>query len=411
MRTKRSGAILLAVVAVLGGLVVIMGGLAANQRIAFQAQMNRMQMRRAEFAAQTGVNRALAALQTIDPNQVSQEDEWYELGETGSTNFILGDASFRMQILDAGALISINTANQQQLEHLPLSTEQIESLLDWRETGTDPRTEGAKDEYYNGLPTPYNARLGPFKTVDELLLVRGWDAPTLYEYDPQRTAITQNVAYDERQIPLAQFLTVDSQAPSTNAQGQPKAQIRTVTNAQLLQRGINEIAAGNIFQRRTTFTSMAQVLAVQGVNAQSAQALLDNYTINAGPTTGRINLNTASEAVLQSIEGITPDISAEIVSRQTTGFTSIGELRTIPGVNIGLLRTTADTFAVGSTTFHVRVIGTAGQTSVPLEAVVRIENGVPRILRVQRPPFSDMRERWEWDEETTTETVLSEGEV
>jgi general secretion pathway protein K len=56
----------------------------------------------------------------------------------------------------------------------------IEELLaawgDWLDEDDGIRVDGAENEYYLSLPTPYLPRQGPFETVEELLLIRGFDA-------------------------------------------------------------------------------------------------------------------------------------------------------------------------------------------------------------------------------------------
>ena len=56
----------------------------------------------------------------------------------------------------------------------------IDPILDWKEPGEIPRTKGAKtDDYYSRLDPPYKAKGGPFDTVRELLLVKGFSEAIL----------------------------------------------------------------------------------------------------------------------------------------------------------------------------------------------------------------------------------------
>jgi hypothetical protein len=56
-----------------------------------------------------------------------------------------------------------------------------DSIQDWVQAGDMPRIAGAKDEYYQGLPTPYNCKEAPMDDLSELLLVKGiWDHPEIY---------------------------------------------------------------------------------------------------------------------------------------------------------------------------------------------------------------------------------------
>jgi len=49
----------------------------------------------------------------------------------------------------------------------------VDSILDWRDKDGLHRLNGAENNYYQSLPEPYKCRDGFFKSVDELLLVRG----------------------------------------------------------------------------------------------------------------------------------------------------------------------------------------------------------------------------------------------
>src|SRR4051794_6040341 len=127
-RSKRAGVTFIMTIGVLAGLVAILAAAAATQMVAIRSTGNRMWERRARLAAESGIQRALATLATQDPNATLQQDDWYTLGQEGDENFIVGDASFRLQIVDASGLVNINTAPEQQLQLMPLTTEQIESL-------------------------------------------------------------------------------------------------------------------------------------------------------------------------------------------------------------------------------------------------------------------------------------------
>jgi general secretion pathway protein K len=156
---------------------------------------------------------------------------------------------------------------------------------------------------------------------------------------------------------------------------------------------------------------LGQVLAVNGVNLQIAANILNNLGVNTSTSvTGRINLNTASEAVLNSIPGMTPDMTSAILTRQQDGFQGIGDLTSVPGVDLNWLQQTADQFVVGSSTFRVRAVGTWNGVQVGIEALVSIEDGQPVLKQISDMPFSDMTARWGWVETTTADIVLAEAE-
>ncbi len=124
---------------------------------------------------------------------------------------------------------------------------------------------------------------------------------------------------------------------------------------------------------------------------------------------GLINLNTASQNVLSTVPGITPNLAQAIVNQQQTGFTKLSDVLNVPGFTGGALTQTIDSFCVESSTFIVRVIGFCGGTTVAMEATVDIINNVPRLTRLADVPFTDVIGRWNWNSTTSTDTTLKEA--
>lgn len=411
--TKNSGSAMIASLMVVTALVGIVAAFAASQRAHIRAVQAELDRQRAFIIAEAAVHRALPDLALSNENLITTNDDWALLGETSGQNFIIGSGSARLEIIDEGAFVNLNTATEDQLLNLGLATDQVESLLDWREAGTTPRPEGAKDEYYNALPTPYNAALRPLRTIDELLLIKGFTPRTLYEL-PEETQNSQPLVQgsDQDQPVLMNLATVWSRAPWTRADGSARVNVNTATVQQLVQAGIDQPLANAIVQRRNTFgtyTSLGQVLTVNGVTLQNAPSILNNLSIDASTeVVGRLNLNTVGEAVLNSIPNSTPDITSAIITRQAEGFTAIGDLASVPGVSLQWLQQNADAFVVGSRAFRVRVAARYNSASVALEATVALDGGEPRITGMYRLPFSDAASRWGWESTTTADIILAE---
>lgn len=104
----------------------------------------------------------------------------------------------RFGITDESAKLNINTATRQQLMRLlrQVATEEdmvveelVDALLDWRDEDEQPRENGAEFEYYGTLDTPYHPKNGLFDTVEELLMVKGFDGRVLYGEDADRNGL------------------------------------------------------------------------------------------------------------------------------------------------------------------------------------------------------------------------------
>lgn len=413
---RQRGGVFVLTLATLAGLVAILVGAAAAQRTHIRSVANQMETDRAAMVAESGVARVMAAIaQDTTPEVTSQDDEWYTLGNLGTESYQVGNATFRVEILDLCSRLNLNSLTQPQLELLPLTTEQIESLLDWREATQTPRPQGAKDDYYNNLTEPYNTALRNFETFDELLLVRGFTPDVLFEVQ-ENVASTATVVQggQDDQYPLADIVSVGSISSQTDATGQAKLNVnsQTITIAQIQQRGIPGPVAAQIFARRGSFATIGAVLALTPQrNAQVA--ILDNLAIDARTAVpGLINLNTAPEPVLNALPGMTPDVASAIVARQSSGgFTNLSEMLDIPGLTGQVLQSVAGFFTVKSNAFLVRIAASSGGTTIYREALITVTNGQPKLMRITTPPFSDMIARWAWDPSTSsTVTLLEEGQ-
>ncbi len=389
--------------AVLAGLVAVLAGAAATHRIVVSAAINRMETRRAQMIAEAGLQRAIAAFDTGGPTRSTQLDDWYTLGTNGADVFTLGNDAFRIQIVDTSGKVNINTATAPQLGRLPLTQDQVDSLMDWRSPSRVARPDGAKDDYYHALAVPYNTKLRRLDSVDELLQVKGFTADTLY--DPQNVAgstiVTMSTNPNQTGVPtLYDLVDVDSVQNAISPSGRPLLNINTATVQQMAGRGIPNPVGNAIIQRRGRgFSGIGQVLAIPQVTPQAARALLNDFEVGgARTTTGRINVNTASADVLETLPGITADVAQQILNKQATGFQSLGDMLTVPGLNKQRMIPLADSLSVNSASYIVRVVGAAGNSTYTIEALLRTDGTTKRFTRIQQPPFNDMTTRWGWDD-------------
>ena len=132
---------------------------------------------------------------------------------------------------------------------------------------------------------------------------------------------------------------------------------------------------------RAPLTSFSALLALPGVDAETARTLLDVVTFtNDKRIEGKINLNTAPQAVLRTLPAVTPGVASAIVSQQSAGFHSLGDLANVRSVDQPRLAKIADSFTVGSDTWIVRAYGRSGGVGVAVEAVVGLRDGRAQVL-------------------------------
>ncbi|MCX6360707.1 MAG: type II secretion system protein GspK [Armatimonadetes bacterium] len=409
MRRGKGAFVLVEVLVLVACLVALMAMLAADQRESMQAAQSRLRRERADFAARSAVALAVATLEEADSNLVTLADTWATLGDLGNAQYTVGNATFRLEIVDAGAMIDVNYAPEEQLNLLPIDDEMRDCLLDWREGDSLPRASGAKDGYYNSLTPPYNARRGTIQTIDELLLVKGWTARRLYTTLDED--VRTGVSLDDdsgNAIPLARVFTTDSGAPNTRADGTTRSNVGSgqLSPAFFMQMGADPMLAQRLAQAGP-YSSFQQLLSTPGVSTDMAQQLLDSVTFtNSTRLHGKMNANTASQAVLMTLPNMTSDIAANIVSRQSAGLASLGELATIPGLEGSLLGEIADRLVVGSDVWIIRAYGSSGGQGQAVEVVVRKDSDRVRVITWQRAPGSAAPAWWGWNQDATYSTTV-----
>ena len=73
---------------------------------------------------------------------------------------------------------------------LPGMTEEIaDGILDWLDEDDEPREFGVEYDYYQGLEPPYSPANGPFRSVEEIMLVRGVTPDLMFGMDTNRNGL------------------------------------------------------------------------------------------------------------------------------------------------------------------------------------------------------------------------------
>ena len=303
MRRNQGVAYITALMAIVViGIVITTFGEQLTSRL--RSEQVRIEQRNAEQMALAGLSRALVAIQLANENYSTSSDEWFDLGTLGSTNFEVGKGNFRLEIIDAGSLVNINMATEEQLQKMFLTDEQIASLLDWRNPELQPRALGAKDEFYNLLTTPYNVKLKAFDTVEELLLVKDFTPASIFTPPANVSGALLVPGTPEDQPALFDLVTTASLSKNVRSDGTARINVNTAQPQQLLQAGLSQQIVLAIIQQRNnvgTFSSIGQVLQVQGITNDQAQQILNVLTTTSDTfVPGKINLNTARSGSVHS---------------------------------------------------------------------------------------------------------------
>jgi len=131
----------------------------------------------------------------VDQEKIEGQPAWrfsvvtFKRGREGE------DAEMRYGITDEASKINLNVAQRGQLlklfeqfktEHV-VPQELADALIDWRDTDNEPNSgTGAESSYYMRMNPRYRAKNRGLQTVEELLMVRGFDGQLLYGEDYNR---------------------------------------------------------------------------------------------------------------------------------------------------------------------------------------------------------------------------------
>jgi DNA uptake protein ComE-like DNA-binding protein len=174
-------------------------------------------------------------------------------------------------VSDEESRLNVNVASAEELTKIQgLDSDAATAILGWRGQGSTV----AETDYYMSLNPPYQPRGGPFETVRELLMVRGVTPDLLLGRDIHQDGL------------------LDDLADAANA---PPKYLDTVSASDLGWAGMLTVNS-----------------AVKNVDAEGDD---------------RVNVQTADESTLTSVQGITPEIARAIVAyRNRNRFQSIADL-------------------------------------------------------------------------------------
>jgi hypothetical protein len=251
------------------------------------------------------------------------------------TNNPVGPGRLCFGLVDEASKLNLNMAASSplaasnQIIWLPRMTVDLtQAILDWVNTnGTGPTVT-----YYAMQQPSYQCKCEPFETVDELRLLYGADMDTLVGEDANRNGILDPNENDDNQNGvldpgLLEYVTVYSREPNTNSDGSAKVNISNVTsgtsplssllqtnfgtartieilgNLGLASAGPSRAPTGGGRPPPTTttahFASPLQLYVTSKMTAAEFALIATNLTTTNGTYIyGRVNVNTASAAVL-----------------------------------------------------------------------------------------------------------------
>lgn len=214
--TRQRGVVLIAVLWAVFILAAMAFALSAMVRGSSEELHARKEQLQSFYVARGAVYRAVSMLKQPTRSQGEarpfvagqQRLEWDDAGE-----------HIVVDVMDETGKVDLNAAPPRMLEQLFLNLGLdfnsahglVEAIEDWRDPDDDTRLAGAESLYYLGLPQPYRPANQDFRSVDELLLVRGVTPELLY--GGYRVGQDGTV---ERQFGLIDCLTVSTHSQQVN---------------------------------------------------------------------------------------------------------------------------------------------------------------------------------------------------
>jgi len=354
----KNGLVLVAVLWIVVVLTVIVAILGRKSKLDRKVCIARMESTRCKWACRAGIERAIAVLNEDERETDCLTDLWSD-NDTDFNDIPLQRCVFTVQVIDEASKLNINTATREQLLGLPYMVEEIaDAIIDWRDTDQNPGEVGVEGGYYENLPYGYLPRNGPFRTIRELLLVRGVTEELFYGED---TNLNGRLDYNER----------DGQAspPSDNADDyldQGWAGYLTCYSSDSSGSGTSQTTQTTQTTNQTTDNNQTTGTPDQtNTNNEQTTENSEQTTTDTQQTTAKVNINTASDIVLAALLGGGDEalrIAQEIIQYRDTlmyGIENISDLTDAGVISNSDYQSIQDYITVTSNAFTIRCVATA----------------------------------------------------
>jgi general secretion pathway protein K len=402
---NRQGMVLVAVLWTTILLLIIVGSVVQYSRLDMKVSVFSAQSVACKWASRAGVE-TVAAILSEDSHISDALDDLWSNNDTDLVDVPLGSAAFTARVIDEASKLNINQATQSQLLSLPGMTEEIaDSILDWRDRDMDARENGAEIGFYRNLDYPYDCRNAPFKTIRELLLVKGVTPDMLYGEDTNFNGLLD---YNERDgdasLPLDNnddtleqgwiaYLSCYSKDDDKDADGQDRVNVNQASLDVLqLDLGLSLAHAQWIVDNRGNgFRSIGDLITnnspeepveardnqAQPLDLLTYQQIVDSVTIAQGRNRpAKVNVNTAPKEVLVALMEAQDEAEVTALNivnyRQSLlyGFEGIGDLLDVDGMSRSQFKKLADLVTVRSNVFTVYSRARAMQMAISGATVV-----------------------------------------
>ena len=397
-RGRRSGSVLIVVLILSLGLVSLTLILGHSMILAYRGSDNELAGRQADLAIEGAAQYAEAVLSNVEepgemPDPLNYQAEAVPLGE--ATFWFIGEPDSTTSsdtpafgLVDEASKLNLNTASPAMLENLPGMTQDLaQAIVAWRASSSASPSPGAAS-------SSSAVKNAPFESVEELAQVNGGtDLLTLYGSDTNLNHVldpNESAGGATAFSPgLMEYLTVFSRQPNTLSNGTKRVNVTQNSGAltNLLSSALGSTRGAQIaatIRKAGPVHSVLEFYNKSGMSATEFAEVSGTLTMTSGTySTGLINVNTASETVLECVPGITTSTAAQIISAraaQSQPVTNLSWVAPILGRNASARAgpyLTAETYQVSA---DVAAVGHHGRGYRRTLFVIDNSTGTPQIV-------------------------------
>lgn len=402
-----AGSVLIIVLWIALGLVAMTLYFANSMSSELRASENRVQMIAADQAIEGAaryVTKVLyeQATNGLVPYYADYSSEAVTLGDThfwliGRNDGQSTPNEITFGLVDESSRLNINNTNvtAEMLELLPgMTTELAAAIIDWRDSNEDVTSGGAEADTYARLRPAYYCKNAPFDSLDELRLVNGATMEILLGEDINRNGVLDPNENDDNRNGLVdagimEYLTVFTHEPNTRSDGTARVNINSRNElATVLSDALGNSRANQILARlgppTQPLSSELELYSRSGMTATEFASIETEITSLSGTVRpGRINVNTASAAVLTCIPGIGEDKATELVNYRLSNSSAVDSVAWVTQVLSAEQIREAGPFLTGQSyqfTADIAAVGKFGRGYRRAKFVFDTTEGTPKIV-------------------------------
>ena len=407
------------IVLILASLVIV---LAHAVRVEAVAANNHLAQVQAEAVAE-GAIQSICAYLAGQGDTDSYSSNQFEAMKVGDGYFwvlqpdLTGGKEHAFGLVDEAGKINLNSEAPQQLLEMLLklpnmTAELANSIIDWQDADDDISEGGAEAEYYLLLKDPYQCKNAPLETIEEVLLIKGADQTMLFGEDTNRNGVLDwNENDGSRSAPadnsngrldpgFFNYVTIHSYEMNLDSQGQPRINLTQPQSQAAVMELIQEILGeqeaitvmqslrnAGFFKNQSNLTLFDAYYA-SGMEYEAFSKIIDRLTTdnNQQKIFGRINVNTAAEAVLLCLPGLEQsDVDDLIKKREKRSEDDTSTLWVTEVLDADKARGIARYITAQSSQFSADVVAASGdgRAFARYYVVIDMASGTPEILYKQ----------------------------